>query len=545
MKKLLAIALAIVFALGVCSFASAEQADTSLFITDEPVEFTLLMRGDANIITAEDFWFFDFCEKFLNVKLIPEAIDSSVFMEKLNILMGTDSMPDLIMASATIWTAEMANWGQVDHLFLAIDEYKEYAPKFFAELDAQSDELYPAVTCPDGHIYGFSNIHIVPEGQSQGIFTIINVDWLERLDLEMPTTLDEFYDVLCAFRDEDANGDGDPTNEIPWQASYNSGYPERMFVMWAYGYNGYRWNEVDSTTLEGYFAPYCPRYKEAVEFMKKCWDEGLIQATFFSGDNQSNCAFGQANTDNTYYGFSVDVSRAEITGNKDFYGYYEAQIPLVVDDNITRTTWKGLSLDLFTWTINANCEYPEVAVSFCDFWYDPYWALCYAYGPEYGTQYDLYGNGWVFDAETQQFSFPANVDNTANFGHYHNIIMDGASFGLDPASAAAKYFEGYKTGFTSDPEEAKWQKSLAENNVPYEFLECSDYFYFTPEEMEVYNMYKTPLQNFMMAQEAAFISGERDWSEWDEYMKELDDMGGQEFNEFVKGKYAEFYGNAQ
>ena len=42
----------------------------------------------------------------------------------------------------------------------------------------------------------------------------------------------------------------------------------------------------------------------------------------------------------------------------------------------------------------------------------------------------------------------------------------------------------------------------------------------------------------MMAQEALFISGERDWSEFDDYMKELDDMGGQEFNMLLKNKLA-------
>ena len=43
----------------------------------------------------------------------------------------------------------------------------------------------------------------------------LNMDWMNRLNLQVPTTIDEFTDVLRAFRDNDANGDGDPTNEIP------------------------------------------------------------------------------------------------------------------------------------------------------------------------------------------------------------------------------------------------------------------------------------------------------------------------------------------
>ncbi len=318
------------------------------------------------------------------------------------------------------------------------------------------------------------------------------------------------HNMLVAFRDQDANGDGDPTNEIPWQASYNSGYPERIFVNWAFGYNGYRWDEVDSTTHIGYFSPYTPRYKEVIEFMKKCWDEGLLQDTFFSGDNDSNSAFGMTNTDYTYYGFSVDLGRQQMTGNKDLWGSYEAQIPVVVDDTVTRTTWKGLPLDLFTWTINANTEHPVECVKFCDTWYDPYMAILYQQGPEFGTEWDLYGTGWVYDHETQQFSYPNNTENDANYRGDRNSIMDGANFGLEGSTAMTYFFDDFKwNNWEEGSEEYKWQMSLAKNNFPYEEFEYFDNIYMSEEDTEFFNTYKTPLQNYMMAQEALFISGER------------------------------------
>ena len=43
----------------------------------------------------------------------------------------------------------------------------------------------------------------------------INKTWLDNLGLEVPTTLGELKDVLIAFRDNDANGNGDTTDEIP------------------------------------------------------------------------------------------------------------------------------------------------------------------------------------------------------------------------------------------------------------------------------------------------------------------------------------------
>ena len=52
-----------------------------------------------------------------------------------------------------------------------------------------------------------------------GFKFFLNKQWLENLKLEMPTTLDELTDVLRAFRDQDANGNGDPSDEIPLTGS--------------------------------------------------------------------------------------------------------------------------------------------------------------------------------------------------------------------------------------------------------------------------------------------------------------------------------------
>lgn len=54
-----------------------------------------------------------------------------------------------------------------------------------------------------------SNLHTIPQTQ------YINTKWLENLGLEMPTTLEEPHSVLVAFKEQDANGNGDPTTKSP------------------------------------------------------------------------------------------------------------------------------------------------------------------------------------------------------------------------------------------------------------------------------------------------------------------------------------------
>ena len=53
--------------------------------------------------------------------------------------------------------------------------------------------------------------------------SFINKQWLDNLGLSMPTSIDEYYDVLVAFKEQDANGNGDPDDEIPLLFTSDSG----------------------------------------------------------------------------------------------------------------------------------------------------------------------------------------------------------------------------------------------------------------------------------------------------------------------------------
>lgn len=56
----------------------------------------------------------------------------------------------------------------------------------------------------------------------QHLTIYINEGWLENLGLDRPKTLDDLYDVLKAFKEQDANGNGDPNDESPLGFRKNS-----------------------------------------------------------------------------------------------------------------------------------------------------------------------------------------------------------------------------------------------------------------------------------------------------------------------------------
>ena len=64
-----------------------------------------------------------------------------------------------------------------------------------------------------------------------GACSLIRQDWLDKLNLKAPTTVDELHDVLYAFRNEDPNGNG-LKDEIPLFDRAGWKQPDEYLYLW-------------------------------------------------------------------------------------------------------------------------------------------------------------------------------------------------------------------------------------------------------------------------------------------------------------------------
>ena len=99
---------------------------------------------------------------------------------------------------------------------------EKYCPNLMEKMDSEYGKMVAVEACttmPDGHRYTMPTSGIAPWIGLNRIGAI-NTDWLEAVDMEVPTTLDEFKDVLVAFKTKDPNGNGQ-ADEIPlcWQGA--------------------------------------------------------------------------------------------------------------------------------------------------------------------------------------------------------------------------------------------------------------------------------------------------------------------------------------
>ena len=116
----------------------------------------------------------------------------------------------MIYGSNVFGDSEYSNHAE---FFLPLDDLiDQYMPNLKAAFEADPD-FRNICLAADGKIYTLPKN--LPCRPNVGLQFFLNRDWLDRLGLEMPDTLDELTEVLRAFKNEDANGNGDPNDEIP------------------------------------------------------------------------------------------------------------------------------------------------------------------------------------------------------------------------------------------------------------------------------------------------------------------------------------------
>ena len=121
----------------------------------------------------------------------------------------------------------------------------------------------------------------------------IRGDWLDTLGLSVPTTTQEWYDTMIAFRDQDPGNLGE--QNIPC----GMGMQEISF-----GYFNMLYSFIDPSLTEKELTltyPFLyPGYKDGVKFLNQCYNEGLISPEFAL---DTDCSKMTSDISNGYIGF--------------------------------------------------------------------------------------------------------------------------------------------------------------------------------------------------------------------------------------------------
>lgn len=303
MKKLLTLMLTLCIALTMCSGALAsrgtytsggvefELTDEGYPVMAEPitvsvVTFATTPEGAGAWETPNDIVFFKNMKEKTNIDFTWEVLSSSAWSERVQLLIAGDTLPDVFLKSRFSAT-QLAKYGADGSLYNMLPNFETYAPDFYAYMTEH--DLLKYIVTNEG-VYGMPYIY-----DSEGIRLnklYINTEWLKNVGKEMPTSFDELYDVMVAFRDNDANGNGDATDEIPagfqdmsdMLATFSNAYGlmNRGAAMGQSYYLDADPADESGNTLRFWYAD--DAMKDVLRMAKQYYDEGLIPSTFFDAD---------------------------------------------------------------------------------------------------------------------------------------------------------------------------------------------------------------------------------------------------------------------
>jgi putative aldouronate transport system substrate-binding protein len=262
------------------------SSETGLPISSTPVTLRMFIemdQGKIGVHTANyaDMLCFQELAKMTNVTIDFIHPPAGMANEQINLMMAAGDLPDI-----TFW-----NWTQVpggptkvlgDNIILPLNDYIGKLPYYRKFLDANPN-IDKAVKTDDGHYYCFPIIQKSDDFKSVFGF-MIRKDWLDKLSLHMPETIDEWYTTLVAFRDGDPNGNG-KKDEIPLVSMYSKGFEEQGLDAVRGLYSA--WGKVDMMYVNNgkvYMGAYEPEYKEYLLTMRKWIGEGLIDPNFATLD---------------------------------------------------------------------------------------------------------------------------------------------------------------------------------------------------------------------------------------------------------------------
>jgi len=310
-------------------------------------------------------------EAITNVRIEFESYTGTTYQEKYNIILASGDYPSVI--SNGMSALLQAQYGMQEGVFIPqnelVDTYMTELQRLFDEKPA----LRPMVTSADGELYALPELN---EGgwMQAGHMMIVNTSWLDDLGMDMPTTLADYKTMLEAFRDNDMNGNGNATDEIPLGICRNlvgygsSSGMQHLFA--AFGIN------MSSSFLDAdennqvYYTGMDDRYKAALLWFRQLAAEGLMDTVGFSWTDTTEFV-SKFNTEPYVYGcFAIwEIGDGFTSPNGPIE--YDFLSPIMQEDGsdpvFTINPYPGYATG--KWAITVDCEKPYLAARYADYYY--------------------------------------------------------------------------------------------------------------------------------------------------------------------------------
>jgi putative aldouronate transport system substrate-binding protein len=494
-------------------------------VVKEPIELEFFAGKSA---TTADDWndvlLLNEYKKMTNVNINWKQVPADGLEEKRNLALGSDDLPDAFYA-ANLSVSDLQKHGEQGTFIALNDLIEEYAPNIAKVLDENPD-IRKGLTFPDGNIYSVPTIYS-PDFPSLliGAKGWINGEWLDQLGMDNPETTEEFYEYLKAVKETDLNGNGEH-DEIP----FSSVAEMSRIIHWISGAFGVQNRgqlhtlvDEDLKTGEIRFFPIVDQYKEMLKYLNRLYDEELIEQNIYSLEVDQHLAYAAENR----YGAVQFYNPIDLYGEEVGSQFIPGNALEGPDGTKMYTGITSPLRSLGNFVITNVNENPEATLRWIDYFWSEEGSKMFFMGIE-GVTYEETEDGPELLEEITDN--PDGLTLTQALAQY--IINPG---GNHPVMVTDDYFTG--------SENAPTDKEAAEMIEPYLIDEIWPSFTYTAEENSQNTILETDIAKYVSEMQAAFITGEKDFSEWDDYVGQLEKMNLDEYMEIQGAAFKRFKDN--
>lgn len=224
-------------------------------------------------------------EERFNADLKGWYVDSNKFWENLNVKFSGGEMPDVLVLDNLSQLPALVDGGIVGEL--PIELVREKAPNFAKAADENDDGSFWSTMVYKGKNYG-----IAQPTDAVPMSMFWRKDWLDKLNLEVPKTIEEYEAVLTAFVENDPDGNGKKDTAALAERAFGSIFGAYGLRCVTGGFPGFKVEEMQLGEDNVPFFPWIrPEAKEVITLLNKWYQKGIIDKEFITGENHGGYAW--------------------------------------------------------------------------------------------------------------------------------------------------------------------------------------------------------------------------------------------------------------
>lgn len=484
-------------------------------IVDDPLELTFMTDGSR--YTFDENWPVEQSARGMTGVHLVALRDAEQSEKSLKQHLADETLPDIVGGRNI--KAIVNEYGPVGAFVGLNDLIDEHAPNIKRVL-RERPEIRSAISAADGEIY---YIPYLPDGKyGRGYF--IRQDWLRALGLEEPQSVEELETVLEAFRTRDPNGNG-LQDEVPFFARH---WQEllRLVTLWD-GRSSGSDNRHDFYIENGVLKhPYHgDAYKEGIKNLSRWYAKGLIDPEIFTRGSKGRDVLLKENLGGMTHDWFPSTSLYNSTLQDAIDGFeFRAMLPPKSVSGRRLAEHRRTIVKPDGWAIGFTNASPVETIKYFDFWFSEEGRRLSNFGVE-GQHYTMIDGAPVF------------TDQVLNSGKAVNSQLweIGAQIPV----------KGYHQDFRY---ELQWSNAAAVegmdlydqgNYLVDEFLGIA----LNEIEQSIFDRYWSRILAFMLKEQRAWITGERDIeADWQSYLETLDMLGFNKVMDMMNAAHKRQYG---